>query len=407
VETETVDNLGPADLVIGLLEATREEDTRSGLVLTREALSGLPDIQRAVLICRNGAAPAVPEPSPDQPSVVLYNLHPPAAAEAPLEAITTAYRSVLGYGEKLDARACGIVASSPRSLTPQWIRRLVQPIVELGFDLVAPRYPRHRMEGLLNRGILSPLFRALYGEHLQNPLGPDFGLSGRLLRQLLENDTVPRHAGASVVVSIASLAARSGFAICESSLGGRNQLSIDGLNLSSLLAQVLGPVFLDMERQAAFWQRIRASRPVPRFGSESAAAADEPGTVEIGQMIESFQLGSRNLGDVWGAVLPPSTLFELRKLSQLPAAQFRMPDDLWVRIVYDFALGHRLHNISRDHLLRSITPLYLGWIASYALELESAAPPDVEARLERLAVAFETGKPYLVSRWRWPDRFNP
>ena len=105
-------------------------------------------------------------------------------------------------------------------------------------------------------------------------------------------------------------------------------------------------------------------------------------------------------------VLPASTLFELRKLSRLPLDQFRMPDDLWVKIVYDFAIAHRLRTISRDHLLRSMTPLYAGWAASYALELLlSASSP--ERRLERLSLAFEAGKPHLVSRWRWPDRFNP
>ena len=54
-----------------------------------------------------------------------------------------------------------------------------------------------------------------------------------------------------------------------------------------------------------------------------------------------------------------------------------------------------------------MTPLYLGWIASYGNELESAAPAEVESRLERLSAAFESRKPYLLSRWRWPDRFNP
>ena len=28
-------------------------------------------------------------------------------------------------------------------------------------------------------------------------------------------------------------------------------------------------------------------------------------------------------------------------------------------------------------------------------------------RVEKLARAYEEGKPYLQSRWRWPDRFNP
>lgn len=69
-------------------------------------------------------------------------------------------------------------------MTPQWIFRLVQPIVDLGFDLVGPCYTRQKMEGFLNRSVLSPLHRALYGEQLQNPVGPDFGLSGKLVQQM-------------------------------------------------------------------------------------------------------------------------------------------------------------------------------------------------------------------------------
>ena len=86
---------------------------------------------------------------------------------------------------------------------------------------------------------------------------------------------------------------------------------------------------------------------------------------------------------------------------------FRLPDDLWARIVYDFALAHRLRIMNRDHLLRAMTPVYLAWVASYTLEVGTAAPTAIEYRLERLGAAFESQKPYLVSRWRWPDRFNP
>jgi len=28
-------------------------------------------------------------------------------------------------------------------------------------------------------------------------------------------------------------------------------------------------------------------------------------------------------------------------------------------------------------------------------------------RIERLCEVFEAEKPYLISRWRWPDRFAP
>jgi hypothetical protein len=124
-------------------------------------------------------------------------------------------------------------------------------------------------------------------------------------------------------------------------------------------------------------------------------------------MIESFQLGVQDLRDVWSVVLPPRTMLETVRLARLPADRFRIPDELWVSIVYDFALGYHSRSISRDHLLRSLTPLYLGWVASYALEMEAAGPDAIESRLERLSRAYEAGKTYLISRWRWPDRFNP
>jgi hypothetical protein len=161
-----------------------------------------------------------------------------------------------------------------------------------------------------------------------------------------------------------------------------------------------------MERNAACWQRIRGSVPVPAIG-DPVFVSEDTGNVDISRMVESFQLGNRELQEIWGLVLPPATLFELRKLLRSSLEQFHMPDELWVRIVYDFALAHRLRTISRDHLLKSMTPLYLGWVASYARELQTLGSSALEQRLERLSLAYEGGKPYLVSRWRWPDRFSP
>lgn len=411
-ELEQIEQLGGADLVVGLLDANHAE-TPGAIAIARDAVAGLSKISRVVVICSNGAhspGAATQEEvagSGQAPAIFLWSLPAPGTAETPLLSISKAYQNVLALGQKLEARACGVIVSQDQGVTTQWIRRLVQPILELGFDLVAPRYARHKMEGLLNRSVLSPLYRALYGLQLQNPIGPDFGISGRLLQRVLgQYSRLQRGNETELVACIASAAAGGGFEVCESHLEARNQPPMDWTNLSSLLAEVLGPVFLDVERQANFWQRVRGSKPALRFGLPETVV-NETGPIDAGQMIESFQLGAQNLEDVWSAVLPPTSLLELRKLSRVPPSQFRMSDDLWVRVVYDFALGHRLRSISRDHLLRSITPLYLGWIASYALELETDGSTDIEERSERLSRQFEASKPYLVSRWRWPDRFNP
>lgn len=122
-------------------------------------------------------------------------------------------------------------------------------------------------------------------------------------------------------------------------------------------------------------------------------------------MLDAFRLAYGNLSEIWSLVLPPQTLFGLKRLSTTPAASFSMPDALWVRIIYDFILAYRLRTINRGHLLGALTPLYLAWVSSHVIRTSQGA--DSEALIAALASAFELDKPYLVSRWRWPDRFNP
>lgn len=105
-------------------------------------------------------------------------------------------------------------------------------------------------------------------------------------------------------------------------------------------------------------------------------------------------------------MLPPRTIVDLKRLVDGPAAQFSLDDELWARVVYDFALGHRLRVLARDHLLRSLVPLYSGWLASFILQVRDLGAEAAEQRIERVAAAFEAQKPYLISRWRWPERLR-
>jgi glucosylglycerate synthase len=56
--------------------------------------------------------------------------------------------------------------------------------------------------------------------------------------------------------------------------------------------------------------------------------------------------------------------------------------------------------VHRDHLLRSLVPLYLGCTAAYIQAANTATAEETEQALEATAVAFERQKPYLVEHWR-------
>jgi hypothetical protein len=393
--------LGQAEVVIAVPGVTTGDALRSAVARVRGALNGVGASTKAVLIHPDGA---MTEPATENggPALLPFPITPVDRFPTSGESLSEAYRTVFLASNRLGARACIMVGSDPTTLAPDALQRLVQPIVEQDFDLVTPCYLRRRFDALLNSAVMAPLSRALYGKRLRFPVGADFGFSARLVERQLQ----PVADRGAVPVWFASDAACGGFKIGQAQLGVPVPVQRDPPDVSAAVAQLLGPVFQDVERNAACWQKVRASQPVPTFGL-SATGPDETGVVDVSRMIEAFRLGYRNLPDIWSVVLPPATLVELKRLTQLSPDTFRLSDDVWARIVYDFALAFRLRVMSRDHVLGAMTPLYRAWVASYANEVRTAGPAAIEQRLERLGSAFEAQKPYFVSRWRWPDRFNP
>ncbi len=399
-----LDQIGAADLVIGVPGPAVSGAWEPVVRTVRTAVESLsPSVKTIVLLPAEdaGADPAAASAAADGRLSVVACAMPPVhrfpltSREAPrtlslLRAVCT------GVG----ARACGIIGSNPETVHADALRLLVEPVLGADYDLVVPRYAAHTLDGLINTGIVYPFTRALYGKRVRGQIGVDFGFSARFLERAAEPDSGRRP------LWFATHAVTAGLRVCQANLGIRLPPASEAMDLSTTLSQVMASLFLDVERTAQFWQRVRRSEGVESVGAP-APVVPESDPVDVRAMIESFLLGYRNLREVWGLILPPATLVELGRLARAAPEQFRLPDALWARIVFDFALGHRLRTISRDHLLRAMTPVYLAWVASFVPQLAAASPAAFEERLERLCTAYESEKTYLLSRWRWPDRFQP
>ncbi|HSC26815.1 MAG TPA: hypothetical protein VLD67_06050 [Vicinamibacterales bacterium] len=336
---------------------------------------------------------------------VKYALQPSDSLNLPYHGLTGRARALRAILEQArGTRGCVIL--DPRSGAPSaWLDHLVQPLIDDAADFVAPEYCRHPFTGGLVHGLVYPMFRALYGVRLRYPVSADAACSPRLIEAMLPDPVWQSDAGqVGIDLWMAATAASGGFRMAQTCVGNRTEARA-GLDLSTTVSQLVGCLFLDMERRAAAWQRIRGSRALPQFGDTQPTPA--PPDIDAATLVESFRLGHRELQDVWAEVLPPLAILQWRRLATMPIDAFRVDDALWARTVYDFAMGHRLRVIARDHLLRSLTPLYLGWLASLVREVGPAPPEEAQARIERLCLVFEAEKPYLISQWRWPERFRP
>lgn len=307
--------------------------------------------------------------------------------------------------EKNQARAILMLGPESAGLSPAEIFTLANAVLANQTDLAVPCYALPPYAGLVNSAILYPLTRAIFASRVRFPLAADLGLSLRMaqwLATVAQRFTTPNQGETPIwPVNEATVA---GFAMEQFPVSPQALPHTNRPDLNTILPFVTGPLFSDIEAKAAYWQRFRPlPEPVRALLNQNAAGTDT--VMEIAPMLQAFRLGFTNLQEIWSLVLPPASLLGLKRLSVTDAAAFRMPDALWARIVYDFLLAYRLRTLNRGHLLGALIPLYLAWVASHINITASGIDP--ERHIEDLAAAFATEKAYMVSRWRWPDRFNP
>jgi hypothetical protein len=410
------DSARPSDAVVGI-QSYNDAETIGGVVrsareaVSRHARSGcviLADgasTDRTIALAREVAGEeyaviAVDYRRPEvDPLKLPYHGRPGRAA---------AMRAVLRAARARRAKACVMLDARLMHLTPEAVERLVEPVLSGQLDYVSAHYVRHPYEGALTKSVIYPIFRALYGARLRQPAALEFACSGPLLNHFLEQRFwEAEEAPTGIDMWLAAAAVTGKYRIGEALLGVRAAATRPvAPDLSTALGQLVGALMIDLQSRANLWHRVRGSTPVPVVGNADGTASPPAPDIDADRLRESFRLGYTALRDVWAAIVPPRTIIDLKRLADAPAERFRIQDDLWARIVYDFALGHHLKTMPQDHLLGALVPLYLGWLASFMLEPGTSDPDTAEQRIDRLGDAFETQKPYLISRWRWPERFR-
>ena len=417
-ERRDLERIRAADVVVGIPTYNNRETVGKAAEAGLRALTnGLGGEGRAVIVnadggSRDGTVEYLRQILGEQIPLaqVEYPLYPVNRFSAPLAGVpgrTEAALEIFRSARRLGAKACALLDPEVDSVEADWMERLIRPVLNGAADLVVPSYRRHKFDGLINSGVLSPFVRALFGKRLRQPAGADLGFSAPLMDFYLDHTGAETHSTPMMDPWSTVPAEINGFRIGQSFLGPRLvHPRAAPRNLSDILRQVLAQMFEQMEHTASVWQKVRGSEMVPYFGTPAEIETAEA-DFNRKPMIDSFRQGCKDLIEIWRLIFPPATLLDLRRMERQPDGEVRFSDDLYARIVYDFALGYHLRTIGRDHLLQAFTPLYLGWAASFTGEMHDASGADVEARLERLSVQFEAQKKYLISRWRWPDKFNP
>lgn len=308
-------------------------------------------------------------------------------------------RLLLAASDLLQAKACAVVWPSEH-VTPEWMERLLAPIYRKNFDLVTPRYQRHKFDGLLVRILLYPLLRALLGRRIHEPYSTDFGFSGRWGADMFAKEELWRapigEMGEPLLLTMSAVADRC--RTCEVFLGVKAP-GLQTADVVEAMRQTVGPMFAFLDANYSRWEPIHGSEPVPLEGS-GAAITSEPRRINPHRLREMFRSGVADLRPVLGSILTPQTLADLSSCAGGSGEPFCFPDELWARAVYEFAAAYHRSVINRDHIVQALTPLYRGKVYESLVSSRHADAAEVEARGEALCQVFEQLKPYLLQLWK-------
>ena len=309
------------------------------------------------------------------------------------------FRKVL----ELKAHSVIVVDADLKSITPQWIKHLGEPL-ENEFGFVAPLYVRHKYDGTITNSIAYPLTRCLYGRRVRQPIGGDFGFSGSLAEIYNLADTWNESiSNFGIDIWMTTVATNNGIPICQSFMGRPkiHKPKDPGASLGPMFRQVVGTIFQMMVHYAPFWKRVRWSKPTSIYGF-GLGEVEMPPPVNVNQTIlyDKMSAGYDTELDLWQEIFTEEVNNKLAEIRDLNQERFDFPTDLWIKVLYDVAVAYKL-NIGgdKDRLLDALIPLYYGKTLSFVKKTERMSIQQAEEFIENECVMFEETKPYLIERW--------
>lgn len=399
-------------------------------VRTAEIIVGIPSYKEADNIAypTDVASRALVDFFPDKKSVIINvdNNSPDGTKDAFLNTPTripkiyiSTPKNVTGKGNnfqnlfkaaaELNSKAIIVVDADLKSITPHWIRHLCEPLMN-NFDYVAPIYVRHKYDGTITNHIAYPLLRTLFGLRVRQPIGGDFGFSGKLARAFLSeklwNDKI---ANFGIDIWMTTVAIARHFNVCQAFLGTPkvHRPKDPAEDLTMMFTQVVSTLFDLMIDFEYLWKDTFETRPSSIYGF-GLGVEEKPPAVDVNteKLHQNFIAGFEKYQELWKKIIPIAEYNEILKHKNIKNKQnFYYPSNLWARILFSFAVAYKSNNsLDRNDIMEALIPFYHSRVLSFVNRTKDLEVRESEEYLENINRVFEKEKYYLIERWNGMEK---
>ncbi len=389
------------DILVGVPCYNNEDTIRFVVERIGEGLSKyFPDVRKGIFISDGGSTDNTREnalrakiPSDVSEIVTIYRGIPGKG---------TSLRAIFEVAKHLEAKAIAVFDSDLRSIRPEWIKYILEPILNEDTHFVAPYYKRYKYDGTITNMIVYPTTRALYGKKVRQPIGGDFGFSGKLAKLYSDKKVwMTDIAKFGIDIWMTTVAINEVNSISQANLGVKIHNAKDpASDLVHMFIQVISTMFDLMNEYEDNWTKVEKSVDIPLLKGVEDSPEPTEINVNLKKLEDEFIDGFEQFSSLYRDILSLESYQGLFKVyeNKKKGNGLNIDGKLWSLIIYDTAYTYHNWSRNRKKLINILSPLYFGRTASFISETIDMNWEQAEEVIEKQAEIFEKNKEYLKNR---------
>ncbi|MBF0274422.1 MAG: hypothetical protein HQK84_04230 [Nitrospinae bacterium] len=304
---------------------------------------------------------------------------------------SSAYKMIFESANFLNSRVCVIVDPASLSITTDWIKHLIDPVLIASYHYVTPLYSHNDNDVGLSDSIAFYLTSALMSKQVKTPTGGDYALSGQLLSFIVENniwDNQTSSYGIDVWILLKAITEK--FKICQSYLGLKEVLSNDRyVFFEKNFVETVTTVFEIAVKHKEALLSFQESEPTEIYNSPVEYHGEIKQSICYKECIILFKQGYAHFSPIWENILDKENYEEVKKAFQLNDENFIFEPRLLAKIIYSFARQYSSMDRYKNKVIQCLVPIYYAYLASLIKRTERCNTKQLEEEIRKDAEPFQ------------------
>ncbi len=294
--------------------------------------------------------------------------------------------------QKYKAKAVLVVDADLRSITPEWVGKMLKPILN-GYDYILPLYSRNEYDGTITNFICYPLIYGLLEYDIRQPIAGDFSFSAKLNDYWLTRRWYPNTYQYGIDIFMTMHAIFGEFKLGQVVLGSKIHKP-SAPKLGIMFTEVVSTLFKNILSNKNKWQEKRGLEEVPII-SNGYHSEPQPLCVDY-KSIKAISLSRFNerRSDIKKS-LPPR-LFKVID-GQMQKKQMRINRKVWQEIVFSFLLSYYKSRYA-NRIIESLKPLYFARVASFIKQTLDMTHEEAEQLIVSQAKLFHRHRQDIIAK---------